>query len=114
MVGGWLRPRHKRSPSTQVHTELLNSFVTRKLGKLTNNFLKSWTMKVSTCLLFSHEFTALCLPTIPLHTLLSQTHPASSVLETLNKLRKASKRGGGPCTILCILDMSLCYVYGRF
>lgn len=40
MVGGWLRPRHERSPSTHMHTELLNSFVTRKLEKFANHFLK--------------------------------------------------------------------------
>jgi len=32
MVGGWLRPRHKRS-SAQIHAEFLNSFVIGKLGK---------------------------------------------------------------------------------
>lgn len=65
--GGWLRPRHKRSPSTQVHTELLNSFVIGKLGQFTNKFLKSWAMKVSTCLPISNGFAALHLPVLPLH-----------------------------------------------
>lgn len=67
MVAGWLRPRHERSPSTQVHSDLLNSFVTRKLEKFANHFLKSWTMKANTCLPISHEFTALCPPTLSLN-----------------------------------------------
>lgn len=67
MVAGWLRPRHERSPSTQVHSDLLNSFVTRKLEKFANHFLKSWTMKANTCLPISHGLTALCPPFLSLN-----------------------------------------------
>lgn len=105
MVAGWLRPRHERSPSTQVHSDLLNSFVTGKLEKFANHFLKSWTMKASTCLPVSHEFTALCPPTLSLNCSAS-TDTSCRMLGTVNRPSKASAREK-KCTALPILDMSL-------
>lgn len=84
--GGWLRPRHKRSPSTQVQTELLNSLVIGKLGKFTSKFLKSWTMKVSTCLAISDGFAACVFQYSPYTaSSFSQIHPEAGVQETFNK-----------------------------
>jgi len=63
--GGWLAQAKTQTIFSSNSCWVPEFLCDREVGKI--YFLKSWTMKVSTCLAISDGFAALCLPMLPLH-----------------------------------------------